>query len=727
MENQSGSVGRTPATDFLELRPQLRIDLIFRPQRIAGRSVYIVEDPVRTQFYRLGRNEYLLAACFDGQITVREAICRANRSLPEEPLNEHDALCILNWATQCDLLESKTDIESAKPTGSPAADDSRPKRGQNPVCFRLPLGSPDPWMARCYPYLAWIYSRWATAVGLSLIAVGLAALFEGWDRMVASTDDIFSPAGQLSLLICWIVLKAIHELSHGLVCRRYGGTIREAGLVVILFLPIAYVDVTSSWRIRSRWQRIHIAAAGMQLELYVAGLAAILWSLSAPGIFNQICANLVLMAGVTTILFNANPLMRFDGYYLLTDLLEIPNLAVTGQSWLRGWARHFFLGLPTINSSWPNGRAGFIRSYAVAAFLWRIFVSLGLIIAAAAMWHGAGVVVAGVAVVAWIGVPLVRFIELACVRSGPVAPNWRRFATLFAAIAVISTTALACLPWPGARQATGIVDYDPPTDLRTEIDGFVEQVLVRSGQSVVTGQEIAHLRNQQLQRDFAILKIEVEAARVRIRGLRGRRELAQMEAEIQQLAALEKQRTELARQVESLVLRAPVAGRVVSRNVDEKIGLFLRQGDVLLSLGNEDRKQIEFSIPDNELPAFEAALHVPVAVSVETGESYECQVERIQPRATIAPLDRCLCAPFGGELSVRQSSPPVSCQDQEASFELLKPHFTGNIRLDAQQSVRLKSGQRVQVLHRGHRDSLGAHLWELLTDWVLRLGGTKSS
>lgn len=423
--------------------------------------------------------------------------------------------------------------------------------------------------------------------------------------------------------------------------------------------------------------------------------------------------------------FNANPLMRFDGYYILTELFEVPNLAPTAQSWLRGWARWFFLGLPRDIASPLDGRAAFTYTYAILAFVWRILICVGLIVAAASMWQGAGVVLAAFAIVTWFGVPLVRFAKLLRTRSASVDAMRRRLATSLLAFGLISTVALMCLPWPGAQQTTGVVDYKPLTVVRTGVDGFVSEMLVRSGDTVKRGQALARLRNDTLMRDFAIQNTKVEASQLRIRGLLGQRKLAALAAERKQLVAFESQLVELTKQVEGLTLRAPTAGRVVTRSLDARVGILLTQGDTLLEIGNDDNKTIDFSIPQQEISAFRNDDNVHVSVTVPTGiaamaKRIEGHIERVEPRATVQPLDPSLCTLYGGPLPVRHVPADDRGTNQGPQFELLEPHFTASFALDAEQSRQLKAGQRVSVVLGTPRESLGAHLWKLLTDYLLK-------
>ena len=150
------------------------------------------------------------------------------------------------------------------------------------------------------------------------------------------------------------------------------GTVRETGIMFILFAPLAYVDVTSSWRFRSQWHRIHVAAAGMYVELAIAGIAAIVWSNTEGGWLSSMCFNTIVMASITTVMFNANPLMKFDGYYILSDALGMPNLYVNGQQYVSYWARRYLLGVPGMLPAWSRGHGIIIRIYGWTSLAWRI-------------------------------------------------------------------------------------------------------------------------------------------------------------------------------------------------------------------------------------------------------------------------------------------------------------------------------------------------------------------
>jgi putative peptide zinc metalloprotease protein len=715
MHNPTNTNESNSAPSWLASNPRLRDDVVFRPRHSGGEPIYVVEDPLRSKFYRLGKREYSFVARLDGRRTVADAIRDANRLAGDcQPLNEKEAATLLQWAHHNGLLIvtecAMTDMASPQP-----------KRGTepawNPMFLRLPLVNPEPFLARLYPWAAWTYAWPATLGCVLLVVVAAARLMLDWNRFVGSLDGIFSPTGQLSLLACWAMLKLVHETSHGLVCKRYGGTVREAGLLFVLFVPIAFVDVTGSWRFRSKWQRIHTAAAGMQMELLLAAIAAIVWSAVPLGAVSQTAANVVVMASVTTVLFNANPLMRFDGYYILIDLFDLPNLYTNAQAWLRTWARRVFFGWSSPGRTVPNVSLAVLRTYAVLSLAWRISVCVGMLIGATYLWQGAGVVFALAAGVAWVVWPLAKLVKLLVHGEAGRRPDRRRFA-IAATVTAATVLALLALPWPGAPRAQAIVEYDPPSVVRAASDGFVRELLVRSGQSVAAGAPLAVLRNDQLRRDLAELELKLEASKLRARGYRQRHKLANLKAEQEESAAIEKQLNELRAEIDGLTIRAPQAGRVVSRSIENMIGTYIQQGETLLDLGDDRRKSIQFSLPERELPRYQASLGRAVHVSFGSQSRLSGRLASIDPRATTIPFAAALCTPYGGTLAVRHTNRDSNDPMHDApSYELLGPHFTGTVELAASDADQMRAGQRVTVTLPDERPTIGEHLWVVVREW----------
>ena len=422
--------------DLTSCRLKLSDELIFAPQQHAGLTCWHIEAPSKGQFYRVGYPEYVFLSLLDGHTNFAQAVTLSARALGAQALSQPQALEVALWLLENGLARCADDPETAwqTPPGSPAKT-SDVLRGLNPFWMKIPLIRPDRLLAGLLPLTGWLFAPWMTVLGLVLIGVGLVAVGTHWDEFIASSHLIFSPRNWLSMALAWVVLKIVHESGHALVCKRHGGTVREAGLIFILLAPAAFVDVTSSWRFASKWQRIHVAAAGMYVELVLAALAAMVWVQADSMVLRHLLFNMIVMASFSTLAFNANPLMRFDGYYILADLLEIPNLATEGVRFVRQLGAYVFYGRMLPSRELRGGRGWVVRIHGLAAWLWRLVVCVSLLAAASVLFKGAGLVLGIAGAACWFGKPLVRTAgelyrlhhesPLVSLRAGIVAASWR--------------------------------------------------------------------------------------------------------------------------------------------------------------------------------------------------------------------------------------------------------------------------------------------------------------
>jgi putative peptide zinc metalloprotease protein len=256
------------------------------------------------------------------------------------------------------------------------------------------------------PAVGWLFGPIALAAWAAALVVGAYHIASQYDRFSAASMGILAPGNWLLLGACWILLKLVHELAHGLTCKKFGGSVLECGIVFILLTPVAYVGATGAWRLRSKWQRIFTSAAGMYVELFCAAIAALVWSYSPPGMLNHVAYNVVIMAGLSTVIVNGNPLMRFDAYYMLADFLEIPNLSMRGQQYVLYLGRRYLVG---IRADCPEGATRrIVKLYGMLACAWRMLVLVCLLIAAHALVAGAGLILAATAALLWLGIPALR-------------------------------------------------------------------------------------------------------------------------------------------------------------------------------------------------------------------------------------------------------------------------------------------------------------------------------
>ncbi len=703
-----------------QARLTLRGDLIFAPQSFGGQGCYVVEDPLNSKFYRIGAAEYAFISLLDGRTSVAEAMQMTASASPAGGLSEQDAASVCKWLIDAELA---TTTESSSPDrlSNTAHSAARRRLWQqwNPVVVRLPLVRPDRFLEKLTPWLSWLYTVPAMVVWSIVLLLAAYHVTANWSCVAVSSQGVLAPSNWLWLGACWIVLKCVHELSHGIVCKRYGGTVREAGAMLIVLAPIAYVDVTSSWRFRSKWQRIYTAAAGMYVELFIAAVAALVWAWTDSGVVNHVCFNAALMASVTTILFNANPLMRFDGYYILSDWLEIPNLYSAGQQCLRDLARRHMLGIRAALPAASPTRRWFIGLYAVAALVWRVIVCAGLIVVAATLLHGAGIVLAAFAIVAWTVVPAARFVKQLCYGKSWERPNWTRFGTTVVVAASLLLAFFVVIPWPGASRAPAVVEYSPLTVVRAGTAGFVSEVRIRAGQFVKQGEVLAVLRNEELEFELADLQLALAQSQLLSRVAEQKEKLAEQQAEWEKAEALKKRIAEKQQQVDRLLVRAPRSGKVIGRDLDTLSGTYVNEGTQLLAIGEETQKELQISVAQDDLDAFTTRVGQPVNVRFPGTGRRNCRLVKLEPRAKLEPPHASLCAPLGGPLAVtKKETAADASQDPSKQYEFVTPRFTGTVELAAPQAGDLHAGQLGNVSFCAFHETFGMHLYNAAANWL---------
>lgn len=707
----------TPAAEWLHSRPKLRADVRCHLQTSANQPYYQLEDPLLSRFYRLGMREWKIASQFTGTATLTEIVRAAPTDSSADTLSQRDIVQLCRWLHQMDLLEPDERLRAAWPNAKKTKSSGPKSWLANPVFIRIPFFNPDRWIERALPWLGWTLSQSAVVAWCVLVASAAGLLLTHWDRFHRPLGQVLSADNWIHLLAAWLGLKVIHEFYHGLVCKKYGGHVTSCGVVLILFSPVAFVDVTSSWRFRSRWHRIFTAAGGIYAEFFIASVAAWIWVYADQPYLSQLCQNMVTMASVSTLLFNGNFLMKYDGYYILADLLEIQNLYSSGQQYVRHLARRYLLGVPSQSSVRYTTRGWIIKVYGLASLCWRTLFYAGILFTAAMLFHGAGVAISIVLAFAWFLGPAWRWCHYLVFGTPTEQPQrWRvAIAALVVVGAVIGSLQM---PWPGQVVAHGIVDYDPLHVIRIESPGFVERVYVRPGQLVEKGQLLVSLKNDRITSDLEDVGFAIEQSLQRARMLQSAGELSHFQVEEKRRESLERQRTELAARVTQLAIEAPARGRIISYEVDQLEGQYLQTGTVLFCVGDEHHKAIHLVVPQVDADrVIQCVGQSPqVRVRGRDGMLSGTRLAKVQPQATRHMAYPALAAPHGGPIAVV----PRTHTSQQESLDLIEPHFLALVALAPQQAPQLKAGQLARVRFAAQGESIGEHLWNEARRWVRR-------
>jgi putative peptide zinc metalloprotease protein len=563
-------------------RIALRAGVCAHRQYFRGERWHVLFDPFSNQFFRVRSGAWdFLARLGDGR-TVQECWDEALAQSPAEAPGQEEVIQLLAQLYQANLLTSDLPPDATQLLARHQKRRQREVRTRwlSLLFIKIPLVNPDAFLVRTLPLVRWLFSWVGLGLWLAVVGWGLKTGVENWGALWGQGQSVLAPGNLAWLYAAMIGLKLLHEMGHAFACRHFGGPVPTLGVMLLVFSPLPFVDATAAWSFRRRWQRVVVGAAGMIVEVFVAALAMVVWAATGPGTVNAIAYNLIFIASVSTLLANANPLLRFDGYYILCDLIDVPNLNQrAGRLW-RHWAeRHGFGVRKSVNPVETRREAGWLGVYGAASFVYRIVLFAGILWFVAGQWLLLGVLLAVAGVITMLLVPLGRLVNY--LATSPRIERVRRRAvavTVGGAAAVLGL--LGVVPAPDAFTAPGIVQAGEYAVVYTGAEGdFAEQVIV-SGRPVQAGEVLVRLTNSELAAEARSARAEVEEVLALERsalenpgeGVAAIRE---------RLHAVRQRLAELERLERDLEVRAPVAGTWVTPERGEFNGRWLTRGSAV--------------------------------------------------------------------------------------------------------------------------------------------------
>lgn len=366
-----------------ELKLRMRKDLICQSRVIAGHPQVVIKDPVRMTYHCYQDKDFFLLNCLDG-VTPFSKIRDEFKSKYGLELSElhfqylisaviRDGLVLMNIPDQGKSLYQKREQPITRSL----------KALRNPLAIKFPGFDLSRVFDALVPFTAWIVNPYVLAgVATGSLMAMLLVLFnlEEFQQKLPLASDFFAAKNIAYLLLVLGITKILHEFGHALTCRHFGAECHQVGLMLLVFTPCLYCDVTDAWMINKKWRRILIASAGVIVELALASVCTFFWWVSEPGFVNNLCLNVMFVCSLGTVLFNGNPLLRYDGYYVLSDLVDIPNLWTRSRTTLRTFADRILFGLPTTalrRYAWPQ--LCFMACYAVCSILYRVAIIFGIL------------------------------------------------------------------------------------------------------------------------------------------------------------------------------------------------------------------------------------------------------------------------------------------------------------------------------------------------------------
>jgi putative peptide zinc metalloprotease protein len=620
-----------------DLKPRLRGHARIHRHRYRGEMWYALQDMASGRVHRFAPSSYLVIGLMDGRRTVQEIWAAALTRLGDDAPTQDEMIQLLSQLHNADVLQCDVPTDIAELFQR----HERVERGKllnqlmSPLWWRIPLVDPEWLLSRLLPWVRPLFGL--TGIALWVTVVGAAFVLAATHWADLTTDLLDRLLALRSLVVLWLVfpfLKAFHETAHGLATKAFGGEVHDMGVMILVFSPLPYVDASSASAFPSKWHRIIVGAAGMMVELFLAGLALFVWLAAEPGIVRTVAYNIILIAGFSTIVFNANPLLRYDGYYILADFLEIPNLYTRSGAYLGYLCQRYLFGNRDAEEPLASGseRAWF-AVYATSAFAYRILVIGGIAFMLLGKFFYIGVVAVAFLVVGWLGVPLwggLRFLF--------TSPHLRRVRTRAFTVCLLlglaAVVMVGFVPVPSRTTAEGVVWVPEEALVRAGVDGFMVRVVARPGSRVRPGDILIECRDPELKARTQVLAARLTEFRARYDQQRPTDRIKASQV-LDDIRYVEEDLARARAQLAELTIRSHADGTFIVPEAQDLPGRFVRRGAMLGYTVNLDRTTVRAVVSQANIDLVQQRTKaVEVRLSERLGETSPAVILRRVPGAS---------------------------------------------------------------------------------------------
>ncbi len=563
----------------------VRADLETSRHQFRGQIKYVILDPITFQTHALNQFEYEilvriqesrpLGAVFES--AVEEGLFSPDQAEPfyEFVLTLHQAGFLTLPIVDDQALYRRFEQKRQR---------ARRELLMAFISYRVPLFDPDRFLDRTIRLARPIFSRWFFVLWLIFIGSALGLVIQRIDEFAATLPSLIEARSLLSIWIVLIALKVLHEFGHAYACKHFGGKVPEMGAYFILMTPCAYVNATASWGFPSKFQRMIVSLAGMYVELFFAAAAAFVWLSTGPSFLNTLAFQAMVVASVTTIGFNINPLMRFDGYYIFSDLVEIPNLRSRAAAYVNRHAGHLLIGIKKQPLEMSRGMKAILLLYGTAAFIYRIFLIFSISLLLILKFSLVGFAMAGI----YVGIQILQNLKRATSffqhRNHSLSTRLRA-ALLCAGVAIGLPAILIGIPFPRSMTMTGKIEPESYQVITAASPGVVKTINVNLGQTVTAQDIIVELDNPES--ETALIEAESEKA---LADLKHQLALVSRSGESfsiqEEVTFRQKVADARARDLQDLLVTTEHAGLVLDCLQPENIGRLVQPGEAIALIGS---------------------------------------------------------------------------------------------------------------------------------------------
>ena len=464
---------------------------------------YLLEEVHNNKHYRIDEATYYFIKSLDSNLNLEKNWQKYIKNNPTNSPTQDEVIAILIQMHSNNLLYFKNRAQNEY-VFDKIQEKKKKELFQKIHSFlfiKVPIFNPNKLLNTVQFLAKYMFSKYSFALWLVVIFFAFNSVFSNIEKVFSQSQGMLAPTNLFLLYISIFILKLFHELAHGIATKKYNGHIYTFGFMFILFTPLPYVDASNSWVFKNKWHRILVSSAGMYIELFIAAIFALIWANTGEGTLNSLAFNIMLAGSVTSILFNANPLLKFDAYFILSDYLEIPNLYQRSHAYTLSAFKKFFFNIDTDIQKQTTKESIQLVVYGILSYIYKLFLTIAIVFFVADQWFEIGVIIFIISFYTLILKPIntcLKFILF----DEQLYKNRKKVVLVSSMIFISFIMFIILQPINDSIKANGVVNLKSKEKIYIKADGILEKIHVESTQFVNKGDLLFEFTNKTL--DFEL-------------------------------------------------------------------------------------------------------------------------------------------------------------------------------------------------------------------------------
>ncbi len=657
---------------------------------------YILRDESSGRHHRFNEAAYNFIKLINGKRTVNDIWEIMQETIGDDAPTQEEVIQLLGQLHYADhlLSELAPDVEELIDRRSKERKKQFISRFGNPLAVRVPLVDPDRLLTRWMPYVRPLFTKTAAVISIVIMLLAFLEMTRHWS--VLSKHAMEHALSPYNLLIIWFVypfVKGIHELGHGFAVKKWGGEVHELGIMLLVLMPVPFVDASAASSFRSKRQRMIVGMAGIIVELLLASIALLLWLNVQQGIVSDVLFNIMLIGGVSTLLFNGNPLLRFDGYYVFADAIEIPGLGNRANRYYTYLIQRYVFDVKEARSPvTADGESFWFVFYGAAAFVYRIMIMVMITLFIAGKYFFIGVALAFWVIFMQLVLPLLKAIGY-LLKSPTLSHRRERALSVSIGTIAIVVSMLFLIPMPLNTMAEGVVWMPEHSHVRAGSNGFIQDILVKDGEYVKKDAALIVTQDPLMKAQLKLLEANKKELIVKHDAL-VQEDIVESEITLEEINLLDGKIQRLNEQISEMTITSPVDGVFIIAESKDLHGHYLKQGDPIAYVIDFDDVSVRVVVPQNAIGLVRKHTRdVELRLEGAVHERIQSAVEREIPAATYRLPSKALALDGGGKIKTDPfDKDGVKTRDQYFQFEVALPDLISNQNIGQRVFVRFTHG-----------------------------------